>query len=148
MFYFKLEDNYHLFFSSWEAHLAYLYSKAQQTPPDSSSPSSWASSLPHLKSQQAVFSAHSRVPHGGTTVSFSVPESSIPSLLAVSEFSAQLTFVSPGNQPNTAAFWDLESGTVSYHQTCGEAAPVQCCGERHHQLFLKSESDLFGSLLF
>lgn len=81
-------------------------------------------------------------------MSFSVPESSIPSLLAVSEFSAQLTFVSPGNQPNTAAFWDLESGSVSYHQTCGEAAPVQHCGERQHQLFLKSESDQFWSLLF
>ncbi|TNN00676.1 hypothetical protein fugu_011922 [Takifugu bimaculatus] len=122
---------------SWEAHLAYLYTKAQQIPTNSSSPSSWSSSLPHLKSHQAVFSAHSRVPHGGTTVSFSVPESSIPSLLAVSEFSAQLTFVTPGNQPNTAAFWDLESGRVSYHQTCGEAAPVQRCGERQHQLFLK-----------
>lgn len=120
-----------------------MYSKAQQSPPSSSS-SSWSSSLPHLESHQAASSAHSRVPRGGATASFSVPESSSPSLLAVSEFSAQLTFVSPGNQPTTAVLWDLESGRLSCHQMCGEAAPVQRCGERQHRLFLKSECDQSG----
>lgn len=120
-----------------------MYSKAQQTPASSSSCSSWSSSLPHLESHQAASSAHSRVPRSGATASFSVPESSAPSLLSVSEFSAQLTFVSPGNQPTTAALWDLESGRLSYHQTPGEAAPVQRCGERQHRLFLKSECDQF-----
>ena len=123
-----------------------MYSRAQQaaapsSSSSSSSSSSWSSSLPHTgEFHQAPSSAHSRVPHGGATVSFSVPESSSPSLLTVSEFSAQLTFVSPGNRQTTVALWDLESGSVSYHQAEGEAAPVQRCGERQHRLLLKSES--------
>lgn len=132
--------------SSWEARLASLYSKAQQTPPSCSSSSSqpagtsWFSSLHHLVSHQAPFSTHSRVPHGGSVVTFSVPESSAPSLLTVSKFSAQLTFISPGNKKTTVSLWDFESGRVKYHQTEGEAAPVQRCGERQHRLVLKSKS--------
>ncbi|XP_071316860.1 spatacsin isoform X2 [Trachinotus anak] len=131
---------------SWEARLASMYSRAQQAPAPSSSSSSsssqpartsWSSSLPHLESHQAPSSAHSRVPCSGTTVTFSVPKSSTPSLLTVSEFSALLTFVSPGNRQTTVALWDLESGSVSYHQVKGEAAPVQHCGERQHRLLLK-----------
>ncbi|GAA6229551.1 spatacsin-like [Lates japonicus] len=129
---------------SWEARLTSMYSRAQQAPaPCSSSSSSqaartsWSSSLPHLESHQAPPSAHSRVPSGGAIVAFSVPESSAPSLLTVSEFSALLTFVSPGNAQTTVASWDLESGRVSYHQEEGEAAPVQRCGERQHRLLLK-----------
>ncbi|XP_073327338.1 spatacsin [Pagrus major] len=126
---------------SWEARLASMYSRAQQaaapSSSSSSSSSSWSSSLPHPESHQAPSSAHSRAPHGGATVSFSVPESSSPSLLTVSEFSAQMTFVSPGNRQTTVALWDLESGSVSYHQAEGEAAPVQRCGERQHRLLLK-----------
>uniref|UniRef100_H3CAS0 SPG11 vesicle trafficking associated, spatacsin n=1 Tax=Tetraodon nigroviridis TaxID=99883 RepID=H3CAS0_TETNG len=103
---------------SWEAHLASLYSSAQQSPT-------------RLRSRP--------------TAEFlpAVPRRRFPSptrpwrLCAVSEFSAQLTFVSPGNQPNTAALWDLESGRLSYHQTWGPAAPVQRCGEKQHRLFLK-----------
>lgn len=73
-----------------------------------------------------------------------MPESSAPSVLSVCEFSAQLTFVSPGNERTTAALWDLESGGVSYHQAEGEAAPVQRCGERQHRLLLKSAYDRSG----
>ncbi|XP_047451855.1 spatacsin [Mugil cephalus] len=70
-------------------------------------------------------------------VEFFVPESSTASLLNVSEFSALLTFVSPGNKETTVALWDLESESVSYHKSEAEAAPVQYCGERHHRLLLK-----------
>nr|XP_046249674.1 spatacsin isoform X2 [Scatophagus argus] len=131
---------------SWEARLASMYSRAQQaTAPSSSSSSSssqpagpsWSSSLHHLESHQAPSSAHSRVPRGGAIGVFSVPESSTPCLLSVSEFSAQLTFVSPGNKHTTVALWDFESGSVMYHQTEGEAAPVQLCGEGQHRLLLK-----------
>ncbi|XP_038561946.1 spatacsin-like [Micropterus salmoides] len=130
---------------SWKARLASMYSRALQdaapTSSSSSSPqpagTSWSSSLRHLKSQQASPSAHSRVPCGGATVAFSIPESSTPSLLTVSEFSAQLTFVSPGNRQTAVALWDLESGKVNYHRAEGVAAPVQRCGERQHRLLLK-----------
>ncbi|XP_056243814.1 spatacsin isoform X2 [Seriola aureovittata] len=153
---------------SWEARLASMYSRAQQTPGSSSTSSSssssqrartsWFSSLPHLESHQAPSSAHSRVPCGGATVTFSVPESSVPSLLTVSEFSALLTFVSPGNAQTTVASWDLESGSVNYYQAEGAAAPVQRCGERQHRLLLKkagvfqvlfsvSQQDLLSSLM-
>ncbi|KAM9854856.1 spatacsin [Aulostomus maculatus] len=126
---------------SWEARLASMYSRAQQPSPPSSSylpaSTSWSVMLPHLESSQAPSSAHSRVPCSGATITFSVPESSAPSLLAVSEFSALLTFISPGNRQTTVALWDLESGGVSYHQVEGEAAPIQRCGEKHHSLLLK-----------
>lgn len=124
---------------SWEGRLTSMYSRAQQaTAPSSSSSSrpprsSWFSSLPHL----APSSAHGRVPPGGLTVSFAVPESSTPSQLTVSEFSALLTFISPGNRQTTVALWEMEHGNVSYHQAEGEAAPVQRCGERQHRLLLK-----------
>ncbi|XP_070687544.1 spatacsin [Pempheris klunzingeri] len=119
---------------SWEARLASMYSSTQQAAASSSSSSSsWSSSLPHL----AASSARSRAPRGGSTVVLSAPESSTPSLLTVSDFSAQLTFVSPGNRQTTVALWDLESGRASYHRTEGEAAPVQRCGERQHRLLLK-----------
>ncbi|XP_035497750.2 spatacsin isoform X3 [Scophthalmus maximus] len=127
---------------SWGARLASMYSRAQQAPPPSSQPAraSWSSSLPHLESHQAPSSTHSRVPCGGATVDFSfVPESSASSLLAVSDFSAQLTFVSPGNRQTTVVSWDFESGSVSYHQAEGEAAPLQRCGEAQHRLLLKRD---------
>ncbi|KAM3870218.1 spatacsin [Diretmus argenteus] len=135
---------------SWEARLASLYNEAQQAvaslaPPSSaSSPlpagTSWFFHLPHLESHQALSSARfsrSRAPPGGATATFSIPESSVPSQLTVSEFSALLTFVAPGNSQTTVAFWDLESQRLSYHRAQAEAAPVQRCGERQHRLLLK-----------
>uniref|UniRef100_A0AAQ5Z462 Spatacsin C-terminal domain-containing protein n=1 Tax=Amphiprion ocellaris TaxID=80972 RepID=A0AAQ5Z462_AMPOC len=126
---------------SWEACLSSMYNRAQH-PTTSSSPSqhagaSWSSSLPHLESHQCLPSAQTRVPPGGTIVTFSVPESSTASLLTVSEFSAMLTYTTPGNRHTTVALWDLKSGSVNYHQTEGDAAPVQCCGEKHHRLLLR-----------
>lgn len=131
--------------SSWEARLASMYSKAQQeaTLFSSSQPGlSWSSSLSHLASPMAPSSAHSRVPHGLATVAFSAPKTSAPSLLTVSEFSTQLTFISPGNRQTTLALWEFESGRVSHHQAEGEAAPVQRCGEPQLRLLLKSKLDL------
>uniref|UniRef100_A0AAX7SHH3 Spatacsin C-terminal domain-containing protein n=1 Tax=Astatotilapia calliptera TaxID=8154 RepID=A0AAX7SHH3_ASTCA len=132
---------------SWEARLNSMYSRAKQaTAPSSSScfsssqpprTSSWFSSLPYLDSHLAPSSSHSRVPPGGMTVTFAVPESSASSQLTVSEFSALLTFVRPGNQQTTVALWDMKYGNVRYHQAAGEAAPVQRCGERQHRLLLK-----------
>ncbi|KAM6937910.1 LOW QUALITY PROTEIN: spatacsin [Xenentodon cancila] len=125
---------------SWEARLASIYNSVQQSSPSSSSSTTsslWCSSLPHYKSNMAPASAHSRAPPGGAFVGFSVPESSAASLLTVSEFSALLTFVTPGNRRTLVAFWQMESGSVSYHQTEGEAAAVQMCGERQHRLLLK-----------
>uniref|UniRef100_A0A3Q4N0N3 SPG11 vesicle trafficking associated, spatacsin n=1 Tax=Neolamprologus brichardi TaxID=32507 RepID=A0A3Q4N0N3_NEOBR len=131
---------------SWEARLNSMYSRAKQATAPSSScfassqpprTSSWFSSLPHLDPHLAPSSSHSRVPPGGMTVAFAVPESSASSQLTVSEFSALLTFVRPGNQQTTVALWDMEYGNVRYHQAAGEAAPVQRCGERQHRLLLK-----------
>lgn len=148
---------------SWEARLASMYNRVQQAPAHYASSSqpvgtSWSSSLPLLQFPRAPSLAHSRVPCGGMTVSFSVPESSTLSLLTVSEFSALLTFVCAGNRQTTVAFWDLESGNVSYHQVEGEAAVVQCCVKRQHRLLLKkdgvfqllfsvSQQDLLSSLM-
>ncbi|XP_076027828.1 spatacsin isoform X2 [Genypterus blacodes] len=128
---------------SWEARLASMYSRAQHGVALSGSapPPAWFSSLPHLESHQALSSARlprSRAPPGGSSVSFCVPASSAPSLLTVTEFSALLTFVSPGNNQTTVAFWDLESGSLSYHRAEGEAAPVVRCGEKQDRLLLKS----------
>lgn len=115
-----------------------MYSRAQRTPAPPLP--SWSSSLPQLESHLALSSGRSRTPPGGAVVEFSVPESAGASLLAVSEFSALLTFVSPGNRNTTLALWDLESGTVVHHRVEGESALVRPCGERQHRLLLKSKN--------
>uniref|UniRef100_A0AAQ4R0Y5 SPG11 vesicle trafficking associated, spatacsin n=1 Tax=Gasterosteus aculeatus aculeatus TaxID=481459 RepID=A0AAQ4R0Y5_GASAC len=131
---------------SWEARLASMSSRAHRSAEDSSpsSSSSWSSSLLHLRPWGA--SARSRVPRGRATISFPVAPPSSPSLLSVSQFSAQLTFVAPGNRRPTVALWDFPSGRVSLHRAEGEAAPVQRCGERQHRLLLR-EAGVF-QLLF
>ncbi|CAN9499040.1 unnamed protein product [Ophioblennius macclurei] len=123
---------------SWEARLASMYNKAQSspTPPDVSG-RPWWSWLPHLESHLAPPSAHTRVPPGGATATFAVPELAAPSQLTVSEFSALLTFVAPGNKQTNVALWEMKSQSVSYHRAEGEAAPVQRCGERQHRLLLR-----------
>lgn len=129
--------------SAWDSCLASMYARAQQaaypSSPSKSAGAPWFHSLPHLQSHPAAMSSHSRVPPSGATVAFSVLDSSIPSLLAVSEFSALLTFVAPGNTHTTVALWDMESGRTSYHQAEGAAVPVQHSGERQHRLLLKSK---------
>uniref|UniRef100_A0A3B5L2L6 Spatacsin C-terminal domain-containing protein n=1 Tax=Xiphophorus couchianus TaxID=32473 RepID=A0A3B5L2L6_9TELE len=126
---------------AWDTCLASMYARVQQaaypSSPSKSAGVPWFHSLPHLQSHPAAMSSHSRVPPSGATVAFSVLDSSIPSLLAVSEFSALLTFVAPGNTHTTVALWDMESGRTSYHQAEGTAVPVQHSGERQHRLLLK-----------
>nr|XP_057931633.1 spatacsin isoform X2 [Doryrhamphus excisus] len=128
---------------SWGSRLTTMYNTVQQ-PPSSSSFSSacsaattWSSSLSSRESHQPLPSAHCRVPPGGTAVTFAIPESSVPSLLSVSEFSAMLTFLSPGNMRTVGVLWDLQSRNARYHETDGQAVPVEVCGERHHTLLLK-----------
>ncbi|KAM8860537.1 spatacsin [Synchiropus picturatus] len=125
---------------SWEARLASLYPGSKQRLSATSKPpmtsTSWCSSLPHLAPLLASSSVHSRVPCGAATAAFSISDMYRPSVLSVSDFSAMLTFVSPGNTHITLALWEFESGAVSYHQVKGGALPIQCCGEKHPQLLL------------
>ncbi|XP_038130173.1 spatacsin isoform X2 [Cyprinodon tularosa] len=126
---------------SWETRLALMCSRAQQvaspSPPSKPAERPWFYSLPHLQASSASASSQSRAPSGGAVVHFSVPETSTPCLLAVSEFSALLTFVTPGNTQTTVALWDMESGSLSYHQSEDVAVPVQHSGERQQRLLLK-----------
>uniref|UniRef100_A0A1A8MPB2 Spastic paraplegia 11 n=1 Tax=Nothobranchius pienaari TaxID=704102 RepID=A0A1A8MPB2_9TELE len=109
---------------SWEARLSSMYNQAQKSAAPSSSPlpagTFWTSSLLHLHSHLAPASGHSKAPPGGTMAVFSVPECSTPSLLAVSEFSALLTFVTPENNQTTVALWDVESGHMGYKESNNE----------------------------
>ncbi|KAK7891255.1 hypothetical protein WMY93_023218 [Mugilogobius chulae] len=128
---------------SWESRLASI--------------APWWSSLPHLSSHHASLVDQSRVPPKSLTMSFSVPDVCSPHLLTVSEFSALITFVAPGNAETTVALWEFESGKVSYHTAEGEAAPVQRCGEKHvlllkdcglfQVLFSVSQQDLLSRLM-
>ncbi|XP_037539687.1 spatacsin [Nematolebias whitei] len=132
---------------SWEARLASMYSRAQQSAASSSSHPAgtfWSSSPLCLQSQLDPSPVHSRAPPGGIVNVLSISKPSIPFLLSVSEFSVLLTFVTPGNRQTTVALWDLESRKVSYHRAEGEAAPVQLCGERQHRLLLKSKFNIAG----
>lgn len=71
---------------------------------------------------------------------FSVPDTTAPVLLSVSEFSTVLTFVSPGNSETTVAFWDLQSQSVTYHRPTLPTVPIQRSAEEQLSLLLKSES--------
>lgn len=130
---------------SWEARLASMYNKAKTPTTSPYQPAGgvpWFTDCPHIEGQQAAYAAklsQSRVPPGGATVHFSVSDTASPALLTVSEFSAVLTFASPGNSHTTIALWDLQSQSVSYHRPGVEAVPVQHCGEEQHSLLLKSE---------
>ncbi|KAJ3595909.1 hypothetical protein NHX12_002321 [Muraenolepis orangiensis] len=127
---------------SWGARMERLYNAARGPDPSSNGPAPsthgsspshdsshnvspsqghapWFSGLPRVASHLALSQARlsvSRVPPGGATVTFCVPTSSVPSLLSVSQFSALLTFVSPGDGQTSVALWDLESRGVSYHR--------------------------------
>ncbi|XP_037306899.2 spatacsin isoform X2 [Pungitius pungitius] len=134
---------------SWEARLASMSSRAQRSAEDSSSSSSsswssWSSALLHLGPRGA--SPRSGVPRGGASVCFPVAPPCSPSLLSVSQFSAQLTFVAPGNQQPTVALWDFLSGSVRLHRAEGEAAPVRRRGDGADRLLLR-EAGVF-QLLF
>uniref|UniRef100_A0A8C8JA47 Spatacsin C-terminal domain-containing protein n=1 Tax=Oncorhynchus tshawytscha TaxID=74940 RepID=A0A8C8JA47_ONCTS len=128
---------------SWEARLTSLYNKAKATPP--SSPQTlgapWFKDFPHIECGRAAIAAklsQSRVPSGGATMQFSVPYTTTPVLLSVSEFSTVLTFVSPGNSETTVAFWDLQSQSVTYHRPTSPTVPIQRTAEEQLSLLLKT----------
>uniref|UniRef100_A0A8C7JNZ5 SPG11 vesicle trafficking associated, spatacsin n=1 Tax=Oncorhynchus kisutch TaxID=8019 RepID=A0A8C7JNZ5_ONCKI len=130
-------------FMSWEARLTSLYNKAKATPP--SSPQTlgapWFKDFPHIECGRAAIAAklsQSRVPSGGATMQFSVPYTTTPVLLSVSEFSTVLTFVSPGNSETTVAFWDLQSQSVTYHRPTSPTVPIQRTAEEQLSLLLKT----------
>uniref|UniRef100_A0A8C7T222 SPG11 vesicle trafficking associated, spatacsin n=1 Tax=Oncorhynchus mykiss TaxID=8022 RepID=A0A8C7T222_ONCMY len=128
---------------SWEARLTSLYNKAKATPP--SSPQTlgapWFKDFPHIECGRAAIAAklsQSRVPSGGATMQFSVPDTTAPVLLSVSEFSTVLTFGSPGNSETTVAFWDLQSQSVTYHRPTSPTVPIQRTAEEQLSLLLKT----------
>ncbi|CAB1323585.1 unnamed protein product [Coregonus sp. 'balchen'] len=115
---------------SWEARLTSLYNKAKATPPSSpqTTGAPWFKDFPHIECGRAAVAAklsQSRVPSGGATMQFSVPDTAAPVLLSVSEFSAVLTFVSPGNSETAVAFWDLQSQSVTYHRLTSPTVPEE-----------------------
>eukprot|EP00063_Salmo_salar_P004610 XP_013979445.1 PREDICTED: spatacsin isoform X1 [Salmo salar] len=128
---------------SWEARLTSLYNKAKATPPSSpQTPGApWFKDFPHIECGRAAIAAklsQSRVPSGGATMQFSVPDTTAPVLLSVSEFSTVLTFVSPGNSETTVAFWDLQSQSVTYHRPTLPTVPIQRTAEEQLSLLLKT----------
>uniref|UniRef100_A0A674AYM2 SPG11 vesicle trafficking associated, spatacsin n=1 Tax=Salmo trutta TaxID=8032 RepID=A0A674AYM2_SALTR len=130
-------------FMSWEARLTSLYNKSKATPPSSpQTPGApWFKDFPHIECGRAAIAAklsQSRVPSGGATMQFSVPDTTAPVLLSVSEFSTVLTFVSPGNSETTVAFWDLQSQSVTYHRPTSPTVPIQRTAEEQLSLLLKS----------
>ncbi|XP_077371965.1 spatacsin isoform X2 [Festucalex cinctus] len=132
---------------SWGVRLASMYNAAQKSSLSSSLQpvaKSWTSSLPRHGSGQAAPPARSRVPQGGAHITLDVPESSGPSQLSVCDFSAMLSFASPGNR-RTTVLWDFATGNVSYHQAEGPAVAVELCGQKHHAVLLK-KSGMFQVL--
>ncbi|KAL0967919.1 hypothetical protein UPYG_G00259670 [Umbra pygmaea] len=125
---------------SWKARLTSLYKKAKSPSCPQTQGTPWFNDFPHKECRQAATAAkfsQSRVPSGGVTVQFSVTDSAAPVLLSVSEFSAVVTFVSPGNIDTTVAFWDLQSQRVTYHRLTMPSVPVQRTTEEQLSLFLK-----------
>lgn len=129
-------------YSSWEAKLALLYKQAKApVPPALQLP--WYKDLPRAEWRQAAATAklsQSILSPGGDVMSFTLPERTTPTLLIVSEFSAVLSFTSPGNSSTALAYWDLATRSVAYHSTDVPALPVCWSEEEHLCLILKGET--------
>ncbi|XP_060770567.1 spatacsin isoform X2 [Neoarius graeffei] len=125
---------------SWEARLAFLYKQAKApVPPALRLP--WYKDLPRSECRQAAATTKLTQPTlspGGAVVSVTVPERTTPTLLIVSEFSAVLSFTSPGNSSTTLAYWDLETQSVTYHYVDVPSLPVSWSEEEHLSLILKA----------
>ncbi len=130
---------------SWEARLSSLYSGSKALlRPAQGSP--WFTDVPHVECRRAAATAtlsQSSVQPGGAVTRFDVPDGAAAAGLNVSEFSALVTFVCPGNTNTVLAYWDLEGQSVTYHRTDAPAVPVQRSAEEHLCLLLKRESDLW-----
>ncbi|KAM6973367.1 spatacsin [Aplochiton taeniatus] len=130
---------------SWEARLTSMYNKAKAPLPSPSPPKPgrlpWFQDLPNIDQPQATSAAkvsQSRVPARGSAMVFSLPDTAAPALLSICEFSAVVTFTSPGNCETAVAFWDLQSQIVTYHRSTAVAMPVQRCAEKQLSLLLKT----------
>ncbi|XP_048829392.1 spatacsin isoform X2 [Brienomyrus brachyistius] len=126
---------------SWEAQLAILDNKAR-TPgaPPQNTEHPWFKDIPHVECQQAAVGAglfRSVVPAGGATVRFELEDGAASVALAVTEFSAVVTFTTPDGKGSAVAFWDLESHRVSYHRPSGWFVPVRQGAGEHASLLLK-----------
>ncbi|MCI4381975.1 hypothetical protein PGIGA_G00258170 [Pangasianodon gigas] len=125
---------------SWEARLALLYKQAK-APVSPAVRLPWYKDLPRSECRQAAATAklsQSTLSPGGAVISFTLPERTTPSLLIVSEFSAVLSFTSPGNSSTTLAYWDLETQNVTYHYIDVPALPVCWSEQEHLSLILKA----------
>ncbi|XP_016322777.1 spatacsin [Sinocyclocheilus anshuiensis] len=130
---------------SWEARLSSLYSRSK-APERPAQGLPWFRDFPHVECRRAAATAKLSQPSvkpGGAVTCFDVPDGATAAGLNVSEFSALVTFVCPGNTNTVLAYWDLEGQSVTYHRTDAPAAPVQRSAEEHLCLLLKRESDLW-----
>lgn len=128
-------------YSSWEARLALLYKQAK-APVSSALRLPWYKDLPRSECQQAAATtklSQSAVSPGGAVMSLSLPEQTTPTQLIVSEFSAVLSFTSPGNSSTTLVYWDFQTRVVTCHCIDAPALPVCWSEEEHLSLILKGE---------
>ncbi len=140
-----LLNSFIFLFRSWEARLSSLYSRSKASDrPAQGSP--WYRDFPHVECRRASATAtlsQSSVKPGGAVTCFDVPVGATATGLNVSEFSALVTFICPGNTNTVLAYWDLEGQSVTYHRADAPAVPVQRSAEEHLCLLLKRESDLW-----
>ncbi|KAM9495528.1 spatacsin [Clarias gariepinus] len=125
---------------SWEARLALLYKQAK-APVSSALRLPWYKDLPRSECQQAAATtklSQSAVSPGGAVMSLSLPEQTTPTQLIVSEFSAVLSFTSPGNSSTTLVYWDFQTRVVTCHCIDAPALPVCWSEEEHLSLILKA----------
>uniref|UniRef100_A0A673HSE3 Spatacsin C-terminal domain-containing protein n=1 Tax=Sinocyclocheilus rhinocerous TaxID=307959 RepID=A0A673HSE3_9TELE len=124
---------------SWEARLSSLYSRSK-APERPAQGLPWFRDFPHVECRRAAATAKLSQPSvkpGGAVTCFDVPDGVTAAGLNVSEFSALVTFIYPGNTNTVLAYWDLEGQSVTYHRADAPAAPVQRSAEEHLCLLLK-----------
>uniref|UniRef100_A0A8C1J7Z2 SPG11 vesicle trafficking associated, spatacsin n=1 Tax=Cyprinus carpio TaxID=7962 RepID=A0A8C1J7Z2_CYPCA len=125
---------------SWEARLSSLYGRSKAPEGRGYQGSPWYRDFPHVECRRAAATAKLSQPSvkpGGAVTRFDVPDGATAAGLNVSEFSALVTFVCPGNTNTVLAYWDLEGQSVTYHRADAPAAPVQRSAEEHLCLLLK-----------
>uniref|UniRef100_A0A8C2JKU6 SPG11 vesicle trafficking associated, spatacsin n=1 Tax=Cyprinus carpio TaxID=7962 RepID=A0A8C2JKU6_CYPCA len=127
-------------FRSWEARLSSLYGRSKAPEGRGYQGSPWYRDFPHVECRRAAATAKLSQPSvkpGGAVTRFDVSDGATAAGLNVSEFSALVTFVCPGNTNTVLAYWDLEGQSVTYHRADAPAAPVQRSAEEHLCLLLK-----------
>uniref|UniRef100_A0A8C2JQG5 SPG11 vesicle trafficking associated, spatacsin n=1 Tax=Cyprinus carpio TaxID=7962 RepID=A0A8C2JQG5_CYPCA len=125
---------------SWEARLSSLYGRSKAPEGRGYQGSPWYRDFPHVECRRAAATAKLSQPSvkpGGAVTRFDVSDGATAAGLNVSEFSALVTFVCPGNTNTVLAYWDLEGQSVTYHRADAPAAPVQRSAEEHLCLLLK-----------